>query len=183
MIYIASLGYSLHVSNDQNKKNSVRKSAKTNLSGTTSKGNNAIQNAAGLTKADNHNCRKYDEREKDIEFIRGTNSIVNDVKKLYKDEFEEARIEYNNRQIRDDKKIKDYFTHVSVSSKNELAVEIIIELGNFEYWKTKDINYKKKMTNVFKEQVKKLETLAPNFKIASAIIHYLCEYSHNMCYR
>ena len=28
------------------------------------------------------------------------------------------------------------------------------------------------MTNVFKEQVKKLETLAPNFKIASAIIHY-----------
>lgn len=172
MIYIASLGYSLHVSNDQNKKNGVRKSAKTNLSGTTSKGNNAIQNFAGLSKADNHNCRKYDEREKDIEFIRGTNSIVNDVKKLYKDEFEEARIEYNNRQIRDDRKIKDYFTHVSDSSKNDLAVEIIIELGNIEYWKTKDINYKKKMTNVFKEQVKKLETLAPNFKIASAIIHY-----------
>lgn len=172
MIYIASLGYSLHVSNDQNKKNGVRKSAKNTLSGTTSKGNNAIQNSAGLSKADNHNCRKYDEREKDIEFIRGTNSIVNDVKKLYKDEFEEARIEYNNRQIRDDRKIKDYFTHVSDSSKNDLAVEIIIELGNFEYWETKDINYKKKMTNVFKEQVKKLETLAPNFKIASAIIHY-----------
>ena len=92
MIYIASLGYSLHVSNDQNKKNSVRKSAKTNLSGTTSKGNNAIQNAAGLSKADNHNCRKYDDKEKDIEFIRGTNSIVNDVKKLYNDEFEEDRI-------------------------------------------------------------------------------------------
>ena len=180
MIYIASLGYSLHVSNDQNKKNGVRKSAKTNLSGTTSKGNNAIQNSAGLSKADNHNCRKYDDREKDIEFIRGTNSIINDVKKLYKDEFEEARIEYNNRQIRDDRKIKDYFTHVSDSSKNDLAVEIIIELGNFEYWETKDINFKKKMTNVFKEQVKKLETLVPNFKIASAIIHYdeSCPHMH-----
>ena len=162
----------MHVSNDQNKKNSVRKSAKTNLSGTTSKGNNAIQNSAGLSKADNHNCRKYDDREKDIEFIRGTNSIINDVKKLYKDEFEEARIEYNNRQVRDDRKIKDYFTHVGDNSKSDLAVEIIIELGNFEYWERKDINYKKKMTNVFKEQVKKLETLAPNFKIASAIIHY-----------
>lgn len=180
MIYIANLGYSLHVSNDQNKKNGVRKSAKTNLSGTTSKGNNAIQNSAGLSKADNHNCRKYDDREKDIEFIRGTNSIVNDVKKLYKDEFEEARIEYNNRQIRDDRKIKDYFTHVSDSSKNDLAVEIIIELGNIEYWETKDINFKKRMTNVFKEQVKKLETLAPNFKIASAIIHYdeSCPHMH-----
>ena len=172
MIYIASLGYSLHVSNDQNKKNGVRKSAKTNLSGTTSKGNNAIQNSAGLTKADNHNCRKYDDKEKDIEFIRGTNSVVNDVKKLYKDEFEEARIEYNNRQTRDDRKIKDYFTHVSDNSKSDLAVEIIIELGIFEYWETKDINFKKKMTNVFIEQVKKLETLTPDFKIASAIIHY-----------
>ena len=28
------------------------------------------------------------------------------------------------------------------------------------------------MTNVFKEQVKKLEILVPDFKIASAIIHY-----------
>lgn len=102
MIYIASLGYSLHVSNDQNKKNGVRKSAKTNLSGTTSKGNNAIQNSAGLSKADNHNCRKYDDKEKDIEFIRGTNSIVNDVKKLYKDEFvkqvDNTNIEYQRIQ-------------------------------------------------------------------------------------
>ena len=76
--------------------------------------------------------------------------------------------------------IKDYFTHVSDNSKSDLAVEIIIELGNFEYWETKDINFKKKMTNVFKEQVKKLETLAPDFKIASAIIHYdeSCPHMH-----
>ena len=53
-----------------------------------------------------------------------------------------------------------------------MACEIIIELGNKKFWDTKDINYKKKMTNVFKEQVKNLETLVPNFKIASAIIHY-----------
>ena len=41
-----------------------------------------------------------------------------------------------------------------------------------EFWGTKDINYKKKMTNVFEEQVKSLEELVPDFKIASAIIHY-----------
>ncbi len=172
VIYITSLGYSLHLSNDKNKKNSSKSSAKSNLSGTTSKSNNAIQNAAGLSKCDNHNCRKYDDREYDIEIIRGTNSIVNDVKKLYKDEFEEARIEYNNRQVREDRKIKDYFTHVSNNTKNDLACEIIIELGDMKFWSTKDINYKKKMTNVFEEQVKDLETLVPDFKIASAIIHY-----------
>lgn len=172
MIYIPSLGYSFHLSNDKNKKNSSKASAKSNLSGTTSNSNNAIQNAAGLSKCDNHNCRKYDDREYDIEIIRGSNSIVNDVKKLYKDEFEEARIEYNNRQIRDDRKIKDYFIHVSNNTKKDLACEIIIELGDMEFWSTKDIDYKKKMTNVFEEQVKDLEKLVPDFKIASSIIHY-----------
>lgn len=172
LIYITSLGYSFHLSNDKNKKNSSKSSAKSNLSGTTSKSNNAIQNAAGLSKCDNHNCRKYDNKEYDIEIIRGTNSIVNDVKKLYKDEFEDARLEYNSRQVREDRKIKDYFTHVSNNTKSDLACEIIIELGDMEFWGTKDINYKKKMTNVFEEQVKSLEELVPDFKIASAIIHY-----------
>lgn len=172
MIYIPSLGYSFHLSNDKNKKNSSKASAKSTLSGTTSNSNNAIQNAAGLSKCDNHNCRKYDDREYDIEIIRGSNSIVNDVRKLYKDEFEEARIEYNNRQARDDRKIKDYFTHVSNNTKKDLACEIIIELGDMEFWSTKDMDYKKKMTNVFEEQVKSLEELVPDFKIASAIIHY-----------
>lgn len=91
---------------------------------------------------------------------------------MYKDEFEEARLEYNSKQVRDDRKIKDYFSHISNSSKSDLACEIIIELGKKEFWDTKNINYKKKMTNVFKEQVNGLEKLVPNFKIASAIIHY-----------
>ena len=172
MIYITSLGYSFHIGSDKNKKNSSKASAKSNLSGTTSKSNNAIQNASGLSKCDNHNCRKYDDKEYDVEIIRGTNSIVNDVKKLYKDEFEDARLEYNSRQVREDRKIKDYFTHVSNNTKSDLACEIIIELGDMEFWGTKDITYKKKMTNVFEEQVKSLEELVPNFKIASAIIHY-----------
>ena len=134
--------------------------------------NNAIQNAAGLSKADKHNCRKYDNNRDNIEVIKGSFSIYDDVKKLYKDEFEEARLEYNAGQTREDRKIKDYFSHVSNNSKNDLACEIIIELGYKNFWDTKDLTYKKKMTNVFKEQVTDLENILPNFKIASAIIHY-----------
>ena len=172
MIYIAALSYSFHLSNDKNKKNSSRKSGKSNVSGSTSMGNSAIQNASGLAKCDNHNCRKYDNDRENIEVIRGSFSIVDDVKKLYIDEFEEAKLEYNNQQIRDDRKIKDYFSHISNNSKKDLACEIIIELGDMEFWNTKDMDYKKKMTNVFKEQVNDLENVVPNFKIASAIIHY-----------
>ena len=169
---IIELAYSLHLGSDKNKKNSSKASAKSNISGTTSKSNNAIQNAAGLSKCDNHNCRKYDDKEHEIEIVRGTNSIYNDVKNLYINEFEEARLEYNSRQVREDRKINDYFSHVSNNSKSDLACEIIIELGDKEFWDTKDMDYKKKISNVFKEQVKDLEKILPNFKIASAIIHY-----------
>ena len=167
-----NLSYSFHLSNDKNKKNSSRKSGKSNVSGSTSMGNSAIQNASGLAKCDNHNCRKYDNDRENIEVIRGSFSIVDDVKKLYIDEFEEAKLEYNNQQIREDRKIEDYFTHISNNSKKDLACEIIIELGDMEFWNSKDMDYKKKMTNVFKEQVNDLENVVPNFKIASAIIHY-----------
>lgn len=101
---IMQLAYSFHLGSDKNKKNSSRNSAKSNVSGTTSKSNNAIQNSAGLTKCDNHNYRKYDDREYDIEIIRGSSSLVDDVKKLYKDEFDEAKEEYNaNKQEKTEK--------------------------------------------------------------------------------
>lgn len=163
--------YSLHLGSDKNKKNSVRASAKNNVSGTTSKSNNAIQNAKQLSRVDKHNYRKYDNNQDDICIVRGTNSLYEDVKQLYLDLFEESRIKYNEKQ-RETRKINDYFSHISDNSKNDLACELIIELGNKKYWDTKDMDFKKKMTNVYKKQVEDLEMLVPNFKIASAIIHY-----------
>ncbi len=165
------MAYSLHLGSDKNKKNSVRVSAKNNVSGTTSKSNNAIQNAKQLSRVDKHNYRKYDYNQEDIYIVKGSNSLYEDVKKLYLDLFEEARIKYNEKQ-RETRKINDYFSHISDNSKNDLACEFIIELGNKKYWDTKDINFKKKMTNVYKQQVDNLEMLVPNFKIASAIIHF-----------
>ena len=163
--------YSLHLGSDKNKKNSVRVSAKNNVSGTTSKSNNAIQNAKQLSRVDKHNYRKYDNKQDDIYIVRGTNSLYEDVKQLYLDLFEESRIKYNEKQ-RETRKINDYFSHISDNVKNDLACELIIELGNKKYWDTKDMDFKKKMTNVYKKQVEDLEMLVPNFKIASAIIHY-----------
>lgn len=77
---IIELAYSFHLGSDKNKRNSSRNSAKSNRSGSSSLSNNAIQNAGGLTKVDNHNYRKYDNKQDDIEIIRGSSSLVNDVK-------------------------------------------------------------------------------------------------------
>ena len=172
MIFISELAYSLHLGSDKNRKNISREKAKTNNSGTTSLPNSAIQNASHLTRVDKHNYRKYDNKAEDIVIVRGTTSLVDDVKNLYKQEFQKSVDEYNNKQVREDRKIKDYFTNVSNNTKNDLACEIIIELGNKKYWDTKDKDFKRKMTNVFIKQVNDLELLVPNFKIASAIIHY-----------
>ncbi|MDD4376326.1 MAG: plasmid recombination protein [Clostridia bacterium] len=166
------LSYSFHIGSDKNKKNSVRLTSKNNVSGTNSMSNNAIQNAKQLSTADKHNYRKYDNRQDEIVVIKGTTSLYNDVLHFYKNEFEEARLEYNNKQTRDDRKIDDYFKKISNNSKSDLAVQIIIELGNKKFWDTKSMTYKHKMTNVFIEQVDDLELLLPNFKICSAIIHY-----------
>ena len=68
--------------------------------------------------------------------------------------FEESRINYNNKQTRDDRKIQDYFFKIAHDNKHDLAVEIIIQLGDMKYWADKTIEEKYKMTDVFKNQVK-----------------------------
>lgn len=169
------LSYSLHLSSDKNRKPSSKNMAKSNASGSTSLSNNAIQNAKQLSRVDKHNYRKYDNNSELIEIIKGTTSLYEDVKNLYLEEFEEARLEYNKEQEnkgRNDRKITNYFKKISDNTKNDLACEIIIELGDKKYWDTKDDKFKHKMTNVFKEQLNDLQELVPDFKIASAIIHY-----------
>ena len=166
------LSYSFHLGNDKNKTKKARQSAKNNSSNTTSFSNNAIQNIRGLGKVNHHNLRKYDNNGELIKTVKGSNDIVKDVKDLFKQEFENARIEYNNKQIRDDRKIKDYFYKISDDTKHDLACEIIIELGDMHFWENKSQEEKYKMIEVFTEQVKDLETIVPEFKVANATIHF-----------
>ena len=169
---MSELAYSLHLGSDKNRKNISKQNGKNNISGTTSLPNNAIQNIRQLSKVDKHNYRKYDNNQELIEIVRGTSSPLNDVKKLYLNEFEESRLEYNSKQSRPSRMINNYFENVSNNEKKDLACEIILELGDKEYWDTKDKDFKKKMSEVYKKQVDDLELLVPNFKVASAIIHF-----------
>ena len=165
------LAYSFHLGSDKNKSKLAKKVAKENLSGTTSLSNNAIQNAKDLSDVNKHNLRDYDNQRELIRTIYGTNDIVNDVKQVYLDEFEKARLEYNNKQTREDRKIEDYFKKVC-DSQNDIACEIIIELGDMDFWNDKDQEYRLKMIDVYNEQIKDLTKIVPTFKIANATIHF-----------
>ncbi len=165
------LSYSLHLGNDKNKSIKARQEAKNTPSGTTSKNNNAIQNVKQLGKV-NHNLRQYDNNQELIKTIKGSNDIVKDVKELYLDLFEEARLEYNNKQTRDDRTIDNYFNKIANDTKHDLACEIVIELGNMEYWDEKSLEYKYQMTQVFEQQLEDLKEIVPDFYIANATIHF-----------
>ena len=165
------LAYSFHLGSDKNKSKLAKKVAKENVSGTTSLSNNAIQNAKDLSDVNKHNLRDYDNQRELIRTIYGTDDIVNDVKQVYLDEFEQARIEYNDKQTREDRKIEDYFKKVC-ESQNDIACEIIIELGDMDFWNDKDERYRFKMVDVYNEQVKDLIKIVPDFKIANATIHF-----------
>ena len=165
------LAYSFHLGSDKNKSKLAKKVAKENVSGTTSLSNNAIQNAKDLSDVNKHNLRDYDNQTELIRTIYGTSDIVNDVKQVYLEEFEQARIEYNNKQTREDRKIEDYFKKVC-ESQNDIACEIIIELGDMDFWNDKSERYRLKMVDVYNEQVKDLIKIVPDFKIANATIHF-----------
>lgn len=165
------LPYSFHLGSNKNRKSSVRSNAKNNISNTTSLANNGIQNYQQLSKVNNHDFRKYDNDIQHIYTLKGTNDLVYDVKEFYKSEFEEARLEYNNKQTRPSRMINDYFEYVSKDEKRDLACEIIIELGNKKYWDSQDMNFKRMMIDVYQEQLNDLEELVPDFKITNAVVH------------
>ena len=169
---VQELAYSIHLGSDKNRSKVAKKVAKGNGSSTTSFSNNAIQNAQQLSKVNKHNLRDYDHKTDDIQVVYGTNDLYKDVQNLYQKEFLQAQLEYDNKQTRADRKIGDYFNHISKDSKHELACELIIELGDMDFWNDKTMDYKKQMTEVYKDQIYKLMAVVPDFKVANAIVHY-----------
>ena len=169
---VQELAYSIHLGSDKNRSKVAKKVAKGNGSSTTSFSNNAIQNAQQLSKVNKHNLRDYDHKTDDIQVVYGTNDLYKDVQNLYQKEFLQAQLEYDNKQTRADRKIGDYFNHISKDSKHDLACELIIELGDMDFWNDKTMDYKKQMTEVYKDQIYKLMEVVPDFKVANAVVHY-----------
>lgn len=138
---------------------------------------NAINNHQILAgKVNKHNLRAYSsgkgkpyDKEKTIVLIGNGKSIVDDVKAVYHREFDDALKKYNKGK-RKDRVISDYYEHIS-SSRADLAVEIIIQLGNHDFWRDKSFRQWTSTTNIFKAQLRYLSHILPDFKIANATLH------------
>lgn len=135
---------------------------------------NAVSTIQKVAQVSRHNLRAYksDTYDKNqIEILRGSSkSILDDVKKIYHEEFDSLIEEYNEGK-RADRQIGDYLKKIS-DSRGDVACEIIIQIGDKEFWKDKSLSDKKRMNYIFSDQVKYLEHLVPELKIASAVVHF-----------
>lgn len=132
----------------------------------------AITSKTKLEGVAKHNLRKYkssDYSANNIVILQGTKNLVRDVKTVYHQEFDAALKDYNERQKRADRKIANYFEHVA-NKEQDMAVEIIIQLGDREYWKENEFN-KIYMKRIYGCLLDELKRLFPNFIVANAVVH------------
>lgn len=137
----------------------------------------AVSNTSKLNGVCKHNerrynhSRSYDKENIKVMYSRTNENLYKDVQQIYHDEFDEALKEFNQKQNRDDRKIKDYLKHVSDSKSNDVAAEIIIQIGDQDFWKDRSMEFKQSMIPCFQKQLDKLQELCPDFKIANAVVH------------
>lgn len=84
-------------------------------------------------------------------------------------EFDEALEEYNKKQTRPDRRIEDYFEHVA-GKEQDMAVEIIIQIGDREFWKQYD-DMKSYMKLSYQIMLDELRKRLPQFVVANAVVH------------
>ena len=132
----------------------------------------AITSKSKLAGVAKHNLRKYksDEYSADnIFLIYGTDNLVQDVKAVYHEEFDEPLKVYNENQTRADRKIENYFEHVA-NKEQDMAVEIIIQVGDRAYWQEHCEN-KVFMRRIYRMLLEELQYQLPQFVVANAVVH------------
>lgn len=79
----------------------------------------------------NHNSRKFRASNVDPERIELNRVYCNeDIRKVYRELFDEAVERYNEKQTRSDRKIKNYDEKIRSGKQEKLFHEIILQVGN-----------------------------------------------------
>lgn len=148
-------------------------------------GKNAINNGADLGRVERHNGREYADYKawklenglnnnytpEDNVYLAGNKDLVKNIKDLYAKEFSQAVKDYNSKQTRADRQIVDYFNHVSKLKNQQVATEIIIQVGSKDDWENLSLKDRQKTLPIFQNQIAKFQADYPNFKICQGVVH------------
>ncbi len=119
-----------------------------------------------------HNNRKF--ISSNVDYTRTKNNIVlcqENIKKAYKDLFDDALSEYNQKQTRKDRIITDYYSHIASGKQEKPFYELIFQIGNSEDTAcgTSEAELSAKILTEFYDGFK--ERNSSNHRIINATLH------------
>ncbi|MBR6872411.1 MAG: plasmid recombination protein [Ruminococcus sp.] len=96
--------------------------------------------------------------------------VQDDIEQVYHELFDEALVEYNARQTRKDRRIKNYYEHIKRSKQEKPFYEVIFQIGNNEDTRcgTAEAVITTKALTDF---VKSFQKRNPQLRVFNAVIH------------
>lgn len=135
----------------------------------------SIKDSKNLSSVFNHNYRKYQnqkqyDRNNVIELLPNNCKTAKEFREKFNQCFLNETAEYNAKQKRDDRKIIDYFKTCENEKNKDVAVEIILQIADKDYWEN-NADKREIMKEVFKEQIESLKAAVPGFYLTNATLH------------
>lgn len=118
-----------------------------------------------------HNNRKFTapnvdpEKEKDNIYYK-----TQDIREAYHDLFDEAVEEYNKKQTRPCRKIKNYFEHINEGKREEIFYETVVQFGNFDDSPCGS-ERGEEVKQLLDEYMKEFQERNPNLYVFNAVLH------------
>lgn len=135
----------------------------------------SIKDSKSLSSVFNHNYRKYQnqkqyDRNNVIELLPNNCKTAKEFREKFNQCFSNEVAEYNAKQKRDDRKIIDYFQTCENEKNKDVAVEIILQVADKDYWEN-NVDKREIMKEIFKEQIETLKVAVPGFYLTNATLH------------
>ncbi len=119
----------------------------------------------------NHNSRKFKAENVDGERSHFNIDYCNEpIKKVYHELFDEALERYNNKQIRGDRKIENYYEKICNSKQEKPFHELILQIGDKENMSAESENGQL-ARQILDEYYRGFHERNPNLKVFSAHLH------------
>lgn len=119
-----------------------------------------------------HNNRSF--IAKNVDAARVSENVIyvkKNIRKLYHELFDEALEEYNAKQTRKDRRIKDYYKKLETGKQEKPYHEIILQIGNKDDMSAKDPENVELAKEIFAEYIESFQERNPNMVVFNAVLH------------
>lgn len=118
-----------------------------------------------------HNNRKFTAKNVDASrTIQNVNFINDNIKEVYHELFDVAQKEYNDKQKRKDRIIKDYYEKISNGKQEKLFHEIVIQVGNKDDMNCLEDNGQL-ARKILEEYMQEFQKRNPYLRVFNDVIH------------